>query len=141
MFHQLPTHGKIAAEKSTVLPKEDSYMHTLDKAFKKILSDPYILCEFIRMFLPKLADEHKISQSDIKIENTEFLSSDLKIKRPDVLFRVRTKDREAFVYILIEHQSYKDHNMALRIYDYTGRIWTNYVVVAVQAKRKKRSGR
>ena len=79
------------------------------------------------MFLPKLADEHKISQSDIKIENTEFLSSDLKIKRPDVLFRVRTKDREAFVYILIEHQSYKDHNMALRIYDYTGRIWTNYV--------------
>ena len=39
--------GKIAAEKSTVLPKEDSYMHTLDKAFKKILSDPYILCEFI----------------------------------------------------------------------------------------------
>ena len=97
-------------------------MKSFDKAFKKLFEDTFILYEFIKMFLPALVDEYSVNQDSIEIQNTEFLSADLKTKLADVLAYVKTDKTEKFIYILIEHQSYKDQNMALRLYSYSGNI-------------------
>ncbi len=74
------------------------------------------------MFLSKLLEKHNIKESDITLCNTDFLTSDLRAKRPDVLFSIKTQSGQLYVYILIEHQSYKDPNMPYRMYDYIGGI-------------------
>ena len=89
------------------------------------------------MFLPALVDEYGVNQDSIEIQNTEFLSADLKTKLADVLAYVKTEKTEKFIYILIEHQSYKDQNMALRLYDYTGKILLRYVKDNYPRSRRK----
>ena len=75
----------------------------------------------------ELSSKHGVARNSITIEKTEFLTSDFKTKRPDVLFRVKTKEKEIFTFILIEYQSYKDHNMAFRMADYMMKIWDMYM--------------
>ena len=112
----------------------------LDSAFREIFSSHLILHEFIQMFLSRLLESGDIREGDITIHNTDFLSSDLRSKRPDVLFSVKTKGEELYVYILIEHQSYKDPNMPYRIYDYVGRI-LGYVIHQNPKKSSRKSFR
>ena len=99
----------------------------MDAAFRKILSDTDIIYELIKLFIPQLISIHNISKDDIHIEKTEFLSSDLKVKRVDVLVRISKNDYEAFLFVLIEHQSSKDFNMPFRLLDYMTRIWGSYI--------------
>ncbi len=112
-------------------------MKSFDKAFKKLFEDTFILYEFIKMFLPALVDEYGVTQESIEIQNTEFLSADLKTKLADVLAYVKTEKTEKFIYILIEHQSYKDQNMAFRMYDYTAKIWSKYIKDNYPRSRRK----
>lgn len=102
-------------------------MKAFDDAFRDMLSDPDVLFDFIYMFIPVFVKRYGITPDDISVEKTEFLSSDLKARRPDVLCKIKIGDQETFVYILIEHQSEKDYNMPLRLFDYSARIWTHYV--------------
>ena len=71
-------------------------LRSADKAFKKLFEDTFILCEFIKMFLPVLIDEYGVNQDSIEIQNTEFLSADLKTKLADVLAYVKTDKTEKF---------------------------------------------
>ncbi|AYF75212.1 hypothetical protein D7D52_16580 [Nocardia yunnanensis] len=43
----------------------------------------------------------------------------------DAYFRL--EGRDAFVYVLIEHQSRPDSLMAFRMLEYTVRIWNDYI--------------
>jgi len=84
-------------------------MQRFDAIFKLIFSDKHIFFEFLQFFLPDLIQKHKITIDDISMEKTEFMSSDLKTKRSDILYRIKAKRYEAYVYVLLEHQSRRDY--------------------------------
>ena len=102
-------------------------MQRFDAIFKLIFSDKHIFFEFLQIFLPDLINKHGITENDLTIEKTEFMSSDLKMKRSDMLYRIRSKEYEAYVYVLLEHQARKDYLMPLRMLGYMVRIWEYHV--------------
>jgi len=96
-------------------------MHKFDAIFKLIFSDKHIFYEFLQIFLPDLINKHGITEDDLTIEKTEFMSFDLRTKRSDMLYRIRSKEYEAYVYVLLEHQARKDYLMPLRMLGYVVR--------------------
>ncbi|MCR1786501.1 Rpn family recombination-promoting nuclease/putative transposase [Nocardioides carbamazepini] len=56
-----------------------------------------------------------------------FVDDDLRQRHADVLFRVPLDGREAYLYVLVEHQSAPDRLMALRMAAYQVRIWERHV--------------
>ena len=67
-------------------------------------------------------------QEDIPIlENIEKISTALRAKRADVMYRIKTEEFEAFVFVLLEHQSRKDYLMPFRMLEYTVAIWRHFL--------------
>lgn len=52
-----------------------------------------------------------------------FVDAALRTTESDALFRIGTRTREAFVYVLLEHQSRDDATMPLRLLRYMTSIW------------------
>jgi len=55
-----------------------------------------------------------------------FVDEALKWRHSDVLFTAPLDGRDAFVYVLVEHQSSDDPLMAFRVLRYITRIWDQY---------------
>ena len=55
-----------------------------------------------------------------------FVDAALRQRHTDVLFTTTWRDRSAYVYVLIEHQSHSDPWMALRMLSYLVRIWERH---------------
>jgi len=109
----------------------------LDEAFKKIFQDREIFYEFMQMFLPDIVSRYDIAPDSLILENIEKISSALRAKRADVLYRIKTKEFEAFVFVLLEHQSRKDYLMPFRMLEYTVAIWRHFIdEVGEKAKRR-----
>lgn len=62
-----------------------------------------------------------------------FVDAALRSTESDALFRIGTRTREAFVYVLLEHQSRDDATMPLRLLRYMTSIWER--ALAEDAKR------
>lgn len=116
-----------------------------DNAFRRLLGDKECFLRFVRRFLKgNLPDELKamlepeeISLDDVILENVSFIPPDLREKRSDIVYRLRRNEFEAYVYILIEHQSSVDYLMAFRMYTYMGQLWSRCVAEAGAAGRRK----
>jgi hypothetical protein len=55
-----------------------------------------------------------------------FVSESLRWRHSDLLFTAPLDGREAYVYVLVEHQSSDDPLMAFRMLRYVTRIWDDY---------------
>jgi len=110
-------------------------MGVYDSAFKKIFSDKNISFQFIKAFVPELSGLD-IEMDDLFLEETTFTDPNLSDKEDDILYRLRYRGKEIYVYILMEHQSSVDYLMPYRILVYMTRIWERYVNNA-KDKRKK----
>jgi predicted transposase/invertase (TIGR01784 family) len=64
-----------------------------------------------------------------------FVDSTLRWRHSDLLFTARLQGREAFVYVLVEHQSGTDPLMPFRMLRYLVRIWDRYLVEHPEATR------
>jgi predicted transposase/invertase (TIGR01784 family) len=95
-----------------------------DSLIKKALENPLIAEEFLSEYLP---DEYKelIDLSTIKPEKETYVEESLKTKLSDMVFSVQMRDQEgdkvnnAFIYALVEHQSYSDYWIAFRLLKYS----------------------
>ena len=95
-----------------------------DSLIKKALENPVIAQEFLSEYLP---DEYKalINLSTIKPEKETYVEESLKTKLSDMVFSVRMRNQEgdktnnAFIYALVEHQSYSDYWIAFRLLKYS----------------------
>jgi predicted transposase/invertase (TIGR01784 family) len=56
-----------------------------------------------------------------------FIDESLKWRHSDLLFTAPLDSRDAFVYVLVEHQSSGDPLMAYRMLRYVTRIWDRYL--------------
>jgi predicted transposase/invertase (TIGR01784 family) len=89
-----------------------------DALFKSILEEEIAAREFLEYYLP--ADfKALVDLSQIKVEKESYVEDNLKRRLSDIVYSIKTKDnQEAFVYVLLEHQSKPDYWMALRLWKY-----------------------
>lgn len=64
-----------------------------------------------------------------------FVDPELRWRHSDLLFTVPLQGRDAFVYVLVEHQSRTDPLMPFRMLRYVVRIWDRYLAEHPQAAR------
>jgi Putative transposase, YhgA-like len=97
-----------------------------DKLFKATFSDPATAGAFLRQHLPApLA--RSIQWEALEFHPGSFIDEQLRGSEADLLFSVKGRSGEVFLYLLWEHQSSASPLMALRLLSYMVRIWTQQV--------------
>ncbi|WP_200550354.1 Rpn family recombination-promoting nuclease/putative transposase [Kosakonia sp. LAM2021] len=88
-----------------------------DAVFRKLLSHAQTARDFFDIHLP----EHLIALCDLStlhLESGSFVEEDLRYCYSDILYSLRTRAGDGYLYALIEHQSSPDKNMAFRLMRY-----------------------
>ncbi|BEK94165.1 Rpn family recombination-promoting nuclease/putative transposase [Nocardia seriolae] len=68
-----------------------------------------------------------IEWETLELQHCSFVSSELSSRISDLLFSARVTGHEAFIYVLIEHQSQPHPLMPFRMLEYMVRIWNRYI--------------
>lgn len=88
-----------------------------DAVFKAFLSRPETARDFIDIHLPPSLV--KLCHLDtLHLESSSFIEENLRQYYNDILYSLETTTGSGYVYVLIEHQSSPDENMAFRLLRY-----------------------
>ena len=92
-----------------------------DAFFRQSMEDTHTATDFFRFHLP---DDIKkqIDFATLRLKSDSFVSPDLKNQYTDLLYSVKIKQQDGYVFLLAEHKSYSDRLMALQIWSYICRI-------------------
>jgi predicted transposase/invertase (TIGR01784 family) len=100
-----------------------------DGFFKAFFRDPAHAASFLRNHrLPEAIARH-VEWETMRLEDTSFISTELRQTQADLLFSVRYRDRQAFFYLLFEHQSTIDPLIRLRLLCYQCELWRHLVEI------------
>ena len=88
-----------------------------DLIFKQFLTDPAVAKDFMRLYLPVELQSY-CDFNSIKLESGSFVEESLRSYISDILYSLKTTTGDAYVYVLIEHQSTPDKHMAFRLLRY-----------------------
>ena len=88
-----------------------------DAVFKQFLSHPECARDFIDIHLPASLRQLCNLQT-LKLESGSFIEADLRASYSDVLWSLKTRDGDGYIYVVIEHQSTPDAHMAFRLMRY-----------------------
>ena len=99
--------------------------HTNDGFFKAVFSQPEHATAFFKSHLPP-AIAAKIDWPSLVFLPGSFVKSSLQQVHSDLLFSVRSGERETLLYLLFEHQSTPDPAMPLRLLGYVTEIFTQH---------------
>jgi hypothetical protein len=105
-----------------------------DALFRFVFGKPVHAASELRAVLPA-ALLNRLDLTSLRPVNGSFVDEELTNRHCDVLMRTRLDGREAFVYVLIEHQSSPDRMMPLRMLRYLMRIWDRYLEENPKAKQ------
>ena len=86
-----------------------------DKIFRTVLSNKKDACKFIKSIINFKSE---ITESDLELYKTNFVTSEFKNKEADVIYKLKNKK----TFILIEHQTKVDYSMSYRILSYQHEI-------------------
>jgi hypothetical protein len=97
-----------------------------DRSTLWLLEDPANLRDLLRMLAPGVVAQLDFDHA--RRVNRSFIQPDLRKKESDLIFRVplasgEDEHRNAWVYVLLEHQSVPDREMALRLLLYLTQLW------------------
>jgi hypothetical protein len=96
-----------------------------DSVFRRIFGVPANAASQLRAILPPdLAA--RLDLTRLAPVPGSFVDEALRWRHSDVLFTAPLDGRDAFVYVLVEHQSSDDPLMAFRVLRYIVRIWDQY---------------
>ncbi|UGT42803.1 Rpn family recombination-promoting nuclease/putative transposase [Nocardia yamanashiensis] len=105
-----------------------------DAYFRHVMSEATAAADEMRNVLPEAAAA-QLDWDGMELQSCSFVPKELRSRYTDVLFRTRWDDRDAFVFMLIEHQSSTDQLMAFRMLEYTVAIWNRYLRHNPKARR------
>jgi len=108
-----------------------------DHIFKQIFQNKKFFYDFLKLFLPDIVDKYSITLDSIVQEKTEIISQTLKSSMIDVLYRIKSQNIDAFIFVLIEHQTTKDYLMPFRMLEYTVAIWRYYIQQHKEESKRK----
>ena len=94
-----------------------------DRFFRQSLARQEVATDFLRHYLPPEVAA-QVNLSSVQPQADTFIDESLHAHYSDLLFSVRLRDnRPAAVYVLFEHKSYSDMNVAIQLLRYMVRIW------------------
>jgi Putative transposase, YhgA-like len=96
-----------------------------DAVFRRIFGVPVNAASQLRAVLPPGISARLDLRRLARVQGS-FVDADLTWRHTDLLFSAPLDGRDAFVYLLVEHQSSDDPLMALRLLRYITRIWDAY---------------
>ncbi|HEY8471424.1 MAG TPA: Rpn family recombination-promoting nuclease/putative transposase [Natronosporangium sp.] len=97
-----------------------------DAVFRRVLGEPANAASQLRAVLPaELVGRLELDQ--LTPVPAGFVDGTLRWRHSDLLFTAPLAGREAFVYVLVEHQSGTDPLMPFRMLRYVVRIWDRYL--------------
>ena len=108
-----------------IRPDHDNFFHTS-------LENPIVAKQFFDQNLPQEVRD-VIDTSNLTIEKERFVNPQLKAHSSDILFS--SKDKDAYIYILLEHQSTPDQLMPFRLAQYQINIWARHLKLHPNAKK------
>ena len=103
--------------------KEENSHNRYDKAYKTLLRNPEVFCQFMRSLVKEdLAQNLRPDQ--LQAVDKSFISSDNKQTDSDLIYKVAlTPEQDAYFYILMELQSSVDDKMPLRMLEYVTQLY------------------
>lgn len=105
-----------------------------DAVFRRVLGEPVNAASQLRAVLPAgVAD--RLDLDRLARVSGSFVDAALRWRHSDLLFTAPVEGREAFLYVLIEHQSSTDPLMPFRMLRYVVRIWERYLAEHPEATR------
>lgn len=101
-------------------------MHKIhDRGYKRLFSNRCFFRQLLENFVAQAwIKEIDFNQSE-KLDKT-FINPHYKETESDILYKVKFKQQDAYVYILIEFQSSNNPFMALRVLHYMSSIWLDH---------------
>lgn len=88
-----------------------------DAIFKTFLNHPATARDFLRLHLP--ASLQKLCDlNTLQLESGSFIEDDLRAYYSDVLWSLKTREGDGYIYTIIEHKSTADTHMAFRLMRY-----------------------
>ncbi len=97
-----------------------------DRFFKETMGDTETAQDFLLNYLPD--DILQIIDLDnLTIEKDSFIDHDLQESFSDLLYKTSIKGKEAYLYFLFDHKSYRYKNTALQLLKYMVNIWEQKV--------------
>lgn len=102
---------------------DDATYNPHDKLFRDTFSHKDSLISFVRAYVP--SDVAALVNGDISIEPYpgSFVDPDLNMSHSDIVYRFALNGRPAYFYLLFEHQSTPEPDMAFRLLKYLVRLW------------------
>jgi len=105
-----------------------------DSVFRRIFGVPANAASQLRAVLPPDLGG-RLDLGRLAPVPGSFVDEALRWRHSDVLFTAPLDGRDAFVYVLVEHQSSDDPLMAFRVLRYVTRIWDQYEREHPKARR------
>jgi Putative transposase, YhgA-like len=105
-----------------------------DSVFRRIFGVPENAASQLRAVLP-VSLAARLDLGRLARVPASFVDEALKWRYSDLLFTAPLDGRDAFVYLLVEHQSSADALMAFRMLRYVTRIWDHYLRDHPRARR------
>lgn len=105
-----------------------------DAVFRRILGEPANAASQLRAVLPD-ALLGRLDLGRLARVPASFVDDALRWRHSDLLFTAPTAGGEAFIYVLVEHQSSADPLMPFRMLQYMVRIWDYYLRERPRATR------
>jgi Putative transposase, YhgA-like len=97
-----------------------------DAVFRRVLGEPANAASQLRAVLPA-GVVARLDLGRLARVSGSFVDGDLRWRHSDLLFTAPLAGREAFIYVLVEHQSGTDPLMPFRMLRYVVRIWDRYL--------------
>lgn len=97
-----------------------------DAVFKTFLRHPATARDFLEIYLPRPLREICNLQT-LKLEGGSFIEENLRACYSDVLWSLKTRQGDGYIYVLIEHQSRPDAHMAFRLMRYAIAAMQNHL--------------
>ncbi len=97
-----------------------------DALFKSFLMHPDTARDFMEIHLPK--DLRELCDLDsLKLESASFVDEKLRALHSDILWSVKTREGDGYIYVVIEHQSREDIHMAFRLMRYSMAVMQRHI--------------
>ena len=88
-----------------------------DRLFRRVFSEPEHARGVIEQLLPNALTQ-RMDWSTLSLMSSKYVPESLAHLESDLLFSVKLSERDAIVYLLVEHQSTSDRWMPLRLLGY-----------------------
>ncbi|HQO40621.1 MAG TPA: Rpn family recombination-promoting nuclease/putative transposase, partial [Spirochaetota bacterium] len=96
--------------------------HTHDRGYKYLFSHPMLVKELLESFVG-MDWIQEIDFSKAVSVNTSFVSDEFKNRESDIIYRLKFRGKELYLFLLIEFQSTVDRYMALRMLRYVVELY------------------